>query len=222
VNDDEGPVINDCPADIVANSTLNDCNQDITWEPPFDIYDNCPGLISVTEELIDPAGNDNTIIAQYEYDFYDASKLPANLQQAQFPVGVSTVRYTATDEEGSSTVCEFTVTIIDAQAPSAVCPAPQILASTCPDATVPDYTGMIEVLDNCQSTYNITQYPAAGTALEDVPGLVVADGNSFTVTITVTDDFNPAFTDDCSFEVTLQDFTQPIPDLDALPAIYNT
>jgi hypothetical protein len=222
VNDDEAPVIADCPADIVANSTLNECDQDITWEPPFDIYDNCPGLISVTETLIDPAGNTNTIIAQYEYDFADPSKLPAGLQQAQFPVGISTVRYTATDEEGNSSVCEFTVTIVDNQAPTAVCPAPQILASTCPDATVPDYTGMIEVQDNCASTYNIVQYPAAGTALEDVPGLVVADGNSFTVSITVSDDFNPALTDDCSFEVTLQDFTQPIPDQDALADVYNT
>ncbi len=221
--DTEAPVFNECPQDINVLATLNECDQIVTWAPPYDITDNCddPFVTSVEEQLIDPVGGINTtIVAQYNYDHTDESTLPAGLQQAQFPVGVSTVLYIATDQYGNADTCEFTVTVTDTEPPSIACPAPQVLGTTCPDAVVPDYTGLGIVSDNCNASATVTQDPAAGTLLSAL-GIPLQSGASFTVTLTATQDDNPALTDDCSFTVFLDDFTAPIPNENPLPALFS-
>ena len=46
-----------------------------------------------------------------------------------FPKGTTTLAYTVTDAAGLSASCQFTVTIIDVQAPAITCPA-NITANT--------------------------------------------------------------------------------------------
>ncbi|MCH9661197.1 MAG: HYR domain-containing protein, partial [Bacteroidetes bacterium] len=85
-----------CPMDIVLNASPNTCGAVVGFTPPL-----------VTDNEDDPA--------------------PAPVQTAgpasgsEFPVGVTTVEFSATDSNGATSTCSFTVTINDAEAPMAVC-----------------------------------------------------------------------------------------------------
>ena len=87
VTDDEPPTIIDCPEDITVytgpGSTI--CGQVATWVGPTAV-DNCPGAVSLTSSH--PPGS-------------------------TFPVGTTTVTYTATDISGNQSFCYFDVTVID-------------------------------------------------------------------------------------------------------------
>jgi gliding motility-associated-like protein len=86
-----------------------------------------------------------------------------------------TVRLTATDASGNFSTCTFTVNETpDTQAPTITCPATQELAF---DATLPDYTELAIVTDNCDNNLVITQSPVVGSAFT----------NGMTVTLTVMD-----------------------------------
>jgi gliding motility-associated-like protein len=95
VNDTQGPLITNCPSNIVQSSTAVSCDAVVTWTPPT-IADNCSGF---------------TVVNNYN---------PGNV----FPSGVTTVTYTATDTVGNISICSFTVTINDSIPPIiSGCPA---------------------------------------------------------------------------------------------------
>ncbi len=121
VNDTQLPVINNCPANISRSTSAASCTRNIFWTAPT-ATDNC-GIQSFTSTHISPS---------------------------QFPVGVTTVTYTATDSHGNSQTCSFTVTITDSILPNITCPAP---VTTCnPNASL----GTPVVSDNCgvDTVYN--------------------------------------------------------------------
>jgi hypothetical protein len=226
VEDVEAPTLDgDCPANATLSATLNECDQIYTWIPPAGATDNCDGAFGrasgkIVEVLTDPAGNTNTIVAQYDYE----GALPAGLQQAQFPVGTSTVQYIATDDTGNEAViCEFTVTVTDDQAPGMICPSAQVVSSTCDDFPIADYTGMPATFDNCSNSVTVSQSPAAGTMLGSA-GVVDAnsngmmdEGDHFTVTLTATD--GSGNSNECSFTVVLDNFGEPVPAVSPLPVL---
>jgi hypothetical protein len=81
LTDTISPVISGCPANVVITPTSLDCNPTATWTPPL-ATDACGTSLSGTHQ---PGDN--------------------------FPVGVTTVTYTATDSSGNTAVCSFTVTV---------------------------------------------------------------------------------------------------------------
>ena len=99
------------------------------------------------------------------------------------------ITYTATDDDGNTTQCSFTVKVIDTQAPAISCPANQNLSvsSGCVGATiVPDYTNGAQITDNCPTNVTLSQTPAAGTLLSGVVN-PVQSGQTFSVTLIATD-----------------------------------
>ena len=82
VKDNIAPKIS-CPENISIEANLSDCSTQVTWTEPI-TKDNC------TEEL--------TIISTHE-------------SGDRFPLGITIVKYTATDDEGNSISCEFSVTV---------------------------------------------------------------------------------------------------------------
>jgi endonuclease G len=95
-----------------------------------------------------------------------------------FPVGTTTVTYTATDGAGNSTAATQTVTVIDNTAPTLTAPAPtSVNADSTGHATIPDVVALTTAGDNC-GPVTVTQNPLAGT--------VVGTG-THTITITATD-----------------------------------
>ena len=85
VLDKTNPIISGMPASITVNNSGGTCGRTVTWTPPT-ATDICPGAVQLT-----------------------ASKAPGSM----FPVGVTTVTYTATDVAGNEAKKSFTVTVLD-------------------------------------------------------------------------------------------------------------
>ncbi|HEX7227225.1 MAG TPA: HYR domain-containing protein, partial [Candidatus Binatia bacterium] len=95
-----------------------------------------------------------------------------------FPVGTTTITYTATDDAGNSTSDTQTVTVIDNTAPALTAPAStSVFANGTGHATIPNVVAVTIANDNC-SPVMVTQSPLAGT----IVGVGV-----HTITITATD-----------------------------------
>ena len=92
VVDDENPIISGCPSDIIINSEVGVCNAIVTW--------------------VEPTATDNCNIT------FTSTHQPGDT----FPVGVTTVIYTAVDSSGNSVTCEFDVTVEDNEDPQLTCP----------------------------------------------------------------------------------------------------
>src|SRR5690606_30020617 len=93
VEDSMAPTIA-CPANITANTDAADCFATVRFPMPIAI-DNC-GIDTVVQTAGLPSGS-------------------------QFPVGANTIEFTATDVNGNVSSCSFTITVIDTEAPVAVC-----------------------------------------------------------------------------------------------------
>ncbi|TFV97904.1 HYR domain-containing protein, partial [Algoriphagus kandeliae] len=175
VTDNELPVITNVPANITVNTDPGVCEAVVSWAEP-QVADNC-GIESFAADQ----ANGST-----------------------FPVGTTTVTYTATDIHGNTETASFTVTVTDTQAPVITTNGDQNLdaeAGLC-EATV-EVTA--NATDNC-SVGEPTGVRSDGLAISDpypvgVTTILwnVADvnGNSaaeVTQTITVTDTQAPVIT----------------------------
>ena len=178
VVDESGPVIT-TPSDVNAatGAGATSCGATISDAAlgMATANDNCAGSVAVTRSGV-PAGN-------------------------LFPVGSTTITYTATDAGGHTTTTTQTVNVIDDTPPSIACPA-NITVTLPPNSNA---TGMA------------VDFPAA-TATDNCPGAVSittshASGSTFpigttTVTASATDAAAAPNTSSCSFTVTVRyDFT---------------
>src|SRR5690606_37033865 len=160
-----------CPADIVANNAAGTCGTIVNFTGvAFDIED---GNISA-----------------------DIIATPAS--GSVFPVGNTTVELSVTDSDGNTATCEFTVTVLDNEAPVAVCQ----------DLTLD--------LDPVTGTVNITAADVDNGSIDNCGiASMTLDISSFdcsmiganTVTMTVTDNSGNSTT--CTSTVTIQDVTAP-------------
>src|SRR5690606_28986248 len=105
VVDTEVPVIANCPTDITLSTDASSCDAVVTWTAPT-ASDNCSVSLSSSHN-----------------------------SGAVFPIGTTTVTYTATDGAGNTATCSFNVTVVDTEAPTVnVCPNDTIVyvgASNC-------------------------------------------------------------------------------------------
>jgi gliding motility-associated-like protein len=95
VTDTELPVINDCPDNIVVSNDPGACSAVVSWVAPT-AMDNC-GVTSFTS---------------------------THIPGATFPVGTTTVTYTAMDAAGNIQTCSFSVTVNDDELPTIICQPP--------------------------------------------------------------------------------------------------
>lgn len=175
VTDNTLPVLN-CPANVTVNTGAgrSTCNQVATWTAPTPT-DNC-GIHSLTS---------------------------THNSGATFPVGTTTVQYTALDVNGNQSQCSFTVTVVDNTAPAITgCPA---------NITVQTGAGNT----NCMQTATWT----APTATDNCEGPITPysvshqPGSSFPKGATTV---NYKFKDSkgnesiCNFTVTVVDNTRPV------------
>ncbi len=99
-----------------------------------------------------------------------------------------TISIIATDASNNSDNCTFVVTTTaDTEAPVVICPSDQNLAA---GSTIPDYTSLVTVTDNCDTSFTIDQSPVVGTLFT----------NGMTITMTVTD--SSSNVGDCTFIIT--------------------
>ncbi|AEV33046.1 HYR domain-containing protein [Owenweeksia hongkongensis DSM 17368] len=176
VVDTVAPSVSNVPTNYTVIPNTNSCDAVVNWIEPVAI-DNCGGVT------------------------WTKSHLPG----ATFPVGNTTVTYTATDSDNNATTVSFVVTVTDQVAP-VVSGVPANItvsadAGSC-DATV-SYT-MPAVSDNCSGAV-ISSSHASGS---------VFPIGTTTVTFTATDGANNVTT--ASFTVTVEDKQSPI--ISSMPA----
>ena len=119
----------------------------------------------------------------------------------EFPIGTTTITYTATDGSGNTSTVSFDVTITDNEAPAIECPEDiEVVVENGVTSTIVTYNA-ITTTDNCE-----------GTTVEMTAG--IASGEEFpvgstTVTYTVTDAAGNST--ECSFVVTVTEEELPPP-----------
>jgi len=117
------------------------------------------------------------------------------------PIGKTVVTLKVSDPCGASTLDSLTVTVVDTNAPTGICPAPvTVSADTTCQAAVPDFVSQVNATDNCTPVGSlvITQDLAPGTLVGLGP---------HPVTITVRDLSGNAST--CQVLFTVVDTTPP-------------
>ncbi len=234
VKDVDGPVINEpfgfvfgnpqkvCDSIFTIQNATGNCGNNFSWYRPFradlDFLD-C-STHNVTESISN-ATVQSAINASAPFVYTNPPVFSVH-PTTFFPVGNTVIKYTATDGVGNTTVCSFTVKVVDTQAPSISCPGNQNLSisSGCVGSTnVPNYLNGVQVTDNCPNNVKLTQTPVAGTPLSSVVSPVQA-GQMFTVTVVAKDTLpNNLMSAPCTFTVTLIDGTAPVPDDPILPTI---
>ncbi|NOU60991.1 HYR domain-containing protein, partial [Marinifilum caeruleilacunae] len=117
-----------------------------------------------------------------------------------FPITASkVVVWTYTDASGNSITQNQNIVIDDTTDPTITCPGNQNenYTASC-NFTLPDYTGLATVNDNCDPAPVVSQSPAIGT---------VITANT-TITLTVTDVSGNS--SNCTFDVILSDIIAPV------------
>jgi hypothetical protein len=178
--------------------TVNDTQPPtITCPPPVNIMADVDQCQAANVNLGFPISSDNCTMVTVMGSRSDGLAL-----SAPYPVGVTTVTWTATDSAGNTASCTQTVTIRDTMMPEITCP-PNItvsaLAGSCVSGPV-EYGNAI-VSDNCSTgseNLTVTFVPPSGSTFPVGVSIVTA---------TVTDaGGNQA---SCTFTVTVQDVTPP-------------
>ena len=160
-----------CPADITINNVAGTCGAVANFAGVA--FDDEDGNISSSIIANPPSGS-------------------------TFPVGVNTVELSVTDSDGNTATCSFTVTVLDNEAPVAVCQ----------DLTLDldPVTGTVSItgadIDN-GSTDNC----GIASMTVDVGTFDCSMTGANTVTLTVTDNSGNSST--CTSTVTIQDVTAP-------------
>jgi len=212
--------INDSPVTVTLTATdVSGNTADCTFQVEF--MDNQPPTISCPVspqlELLD--GDCNASLPDFRPQVMVSSTCTMSgftLTQVPAPGTVisgeqiTSVTITADDGQGNSVSCSFDYQTVDDTDPIIECPADQTesLDGDC-EFVVPDYTGMATITDNCSSiapaaapNLTITQDPVAGST-------VTGDGTVTPITITATDAAGNTIS--CTFNLTTEDTTDPVP-----------
>ncbi len=209
------PALYHCGKVFTLPNTTNNCDQLFQWtRPQVNEITDC-GLMNITEAI------NNQSVQSFINLISPYNTNPHGVVTAQFPVGETTVTYTATQGANVST-CSFIVKIVDTQAPTITCPSNtnlNISTGCAAAATVPTYLPAT-ISDNCINNVLVSQTPASGALVSSV--VPVVPGNSFTVTLKATDSQpNNLMSAPCSFTVTLIDAQAPQPVINSLPDIVS-
>ena len=171
VEDNIPPTIN-CPMDVMAATDPGECSAIVVFADAIAI-DNC-GVASVVQTDGPASGS-------------------------MFPIGDTTIEYTATDVNGNTNVCTFTITVTDMEAPVAVCQ----------DITleIDPVTGVTTIVPGDVDGGSTDNCGIASLSLDN-DTFTCADVGVNVVTLTVTDDEGNS--SDCTANVTIQDTTAPV------------
>lgn len=162
--DNQLPVITNCPANITLAASPTSCNALANWTAPSG-SDNCPGVVVTS----------------------------THAPGSSFPVGTTTVTYTATDASNNQATCSFTVTVLDNTGPF-VASLPTVTGQCNAVVTAP------VVVDNCTGSVTGTTsdplvYSNQGTYFVNWT-FTDANGNSSTAVqvVIVQDNTDPIIT----------------------------
>ena len=160
-----------CSSDINANNDPGECGAMVSFANPI-ATDPDGDLVSVIQTMGGASGS-------------------------FFPIGVSTIEFTATDAAGHTSVCSFTITVVDNEPPIIVCQDITIQLDEFGDASIVAGDVTASESDNCgiaSSTIDIDTFDCSHVGANNV-------------TLTVTDVHGNVSS--CMAVVTVEDVTAP-------------
>ncbi|MFC0604194.1 HYR domain-containing protein [Winogradskyella pulchriflava] len=168
VEDVENPLIENMPSETILDTEIGTCSASFSW--------------------VEPTADDNCSVVSF-------NQIAGPSNGSSFSLGETTVTYEAIDSSGNVKIESFIVIVNDNELPtiSEVGDFEETLISGC-DFSIPDYTGLTTVADNC-GVASLVQTPSAGT-------IISGHNASQTITLLVTD--NSGNTNSTSFVITLK------------------
>ncbi|TVR85831.1 MAG: HYR domain-containing protein, partial [Saprospirales bacterium] len=194
VNCDINPVITQSiPAGVPFTSPAT-FNVFLTIEDEFGNTDDCV-IGVVVEDTLAPQvaciiSTDTVYVDNYcgatlpdylnDTAFVDISDNCSLATTAQYPdagellqPGQLTVEISAEDASGNSAYCQIEVTVLDTIAPEVMCDDQIVYLDQNCSAELPDFSGEIDIQDNCDSAFTVVQSPAPGAVLDSTGILAV-------------------------------------------------
>jgi hypothetical protein len=165
----------------------------------------CPLDVTVEQETADGTVVQLTATAT---DICDVDVDITSDELAIYPLGTTTVTFTATDDSGNSASCTTTVTVVDTTDPVITCPADEIVEQETADGTVVPLTAT--ATDICDADPTITSdelaiYPLGTTTVTFTATDDSGNSATCTTTVTVVDTTDPVIT--CPLDVTVEQET---------------
>ncbi|TVR86397.1 MAG: HYR domain-containing protein, partial [Saprospirales bacterium] len=214
-----------------ANGLSDQCDFTITVIDDVDPIVNCPADITVDND----EGECGAIV-DFEAEATDNCAVDTTFYSQDpdtfFPVGTTTVTFTAEDESENSSSCTFDVTVVDNEDPIITCPEDQIV-TTSEDGTTGDCLFLQDTddwdataTDNCDilsitHDYAIDTNTTVAGAFSDTTLLLARfAGPCDETTVTWTAEDIHGNTASCSFTVTVRD--DEAPKFDSLLVLTNT
>ncbi|MFD2540886.1 HYR domain-containing protein [Lacinutrix gracilariae] len=171
IDDVTAPTFNSCPSNLSRNNDIGACGAIVNYTIPT-ATDSCG----------------TTVVTQTDVTGLTSGSL--------FPIGTTTIEYTADDGNGNTTICTFTITVIDNESPTITCPADiTVNADANCEATIVTL-GTPTTNDNC----------GVATVTHDLTLPLPVGMHNITWTITDT----AGLTATCIQTVTVQDATPPV------------
>jgi hypothetical protein len=169
VRDVTPPTISGTPANINVNNDAGQCGAIVSWTAPT-TSDNCSSTITQTAGLA---------------------------SGSQFPVGTTTITYTATDAGGNTVTSSFDVAVTDNENPTITAPSNVTINGWCTNTTADlgtpvtgDNCGVASVTNNAPATFPVGTTTVTWT-VTDVHGHTATANQTVTVNpATVTGSFN--------------------------------
>ena len=172
VRDAQPPLLSGCPSDTVIILAPDECSVNVNWIPPT-ATDICDAVVEIT-----------------------STDTPGSNFQGGVPI---TVTYTATDDSGNTSTCEFKVELQDVTAPVLnSCPSALIYALLPPNECDTTLTWTPPTADDACNVTLVSNF---------MPGDVFLSGDTI-VTYTATDASGNTAT--CSFQVVVEDKIPPV------------
>lgn len=189
-----------------VNGNESTCQQSVTLEdntppevecPDDVIASSDPGLPSAFVIIGSPDATDDCGIESMVNDFNGT-----NNASDIYPIGVTTVIWTVTDNNGNIATCTMTVTVEDTEAPPITCPpSPNVSAN--PDQcealviidipVVSDNNGIQSIINDYNNTSNASDtYPVGTTTVVWTATDLAGNTSQCTMTVTVNDNTDPA------------------------------
>jgi hypothetical protein len=195
---------NTCPEVITRTySVTDDCGNSINVSQTITIDDDTDPVAICKDITVPLDGTGNVSIVAADIDFNSSDNcgiVSRSIDISDFDcddLGPNLVELTVTDACGNSSTCTSTVTVEDNISPVLTCPSDRNEdVDLFDNFTIPDYTGLATVSDNCTASPLLSQLPVAGTVVNGV-------GTIHTITITATD--SEGNSSQCSFDITLVD-----------------
>ncbi|MBK7939750.1 MAG: HYR domain-containing protein [Lewinellaceae bacterium] len=184
VKDVTPPVFIVCPTDMTVNNDVDKCGANVNWQAP-NAVDNCG----------------------YPVNIYQVLPLDGKTTGSFFPIGLHHIKYTADDDYGNKSYCEFDIKVRDMQLPDIECPSGiQYLETNngnCSHTLTGTYLNA-SVVENCGLDYVRNDYTNSGT----LNGAVFPVG-SWPIVVTWKAEDWSGNTATCSFAIIVVDNDEP-------------